>query len=81
MRVLKVHSFSEMVRQGGDFLYVVGGYGPQDFNDSSKGYVTYDHVAKIHIASMINLKVATSISIKCLTSTNKLTDPAIDFEY
>ena len=47
-----------LVRQDGDYLYVVGGYGPQDFSATGSGiqnYITYDQVAKIHVPSMINL--------------------------
>ena len=44
-----------LVKQVKNSLYVVGGYGPIDFENPSKGYITYNHVAKIDIPSMINL--------------------------
>jgi len=43
-----------LVRQKGDYVYVLGGYGAKDSVPSS-GYVTYNHVAKIHVPSMIAL--------------------------
>lgn len=44
-----------LVKQNGDYLYVIGGYGPKDINNPKKDYITYNHVAKIHVKSMINL--------------------------
>ncbi|MFD2567161.1 hypothetical protein [Pseudotenacibaculum haliotis] len=47
-----------LVRQDGDYLYVVGGYGPQNFQKTAaKGYnfISYDHVGKIHVPSLVNL--------------------------
>ena len=47
-----------LVRQDGDYLYVVGGYGPAKFKatgNAAKNYVTYNHVGKIHVPSLINL--------------------------
>ena len=44
-----------LVKQVGDYLFVIGGYGPLDFNNPSNGYITYNHIAKIHIPSLINL--------------------------
>ena len=44
-----------LVKQVQDSLYIVGGYGPIDFSNPSKGYVTYNQVARIDIPSMINL--------------------------
>jgi hypothetical protein len=47
-----------LVRQDGHYLYVVGGYGPKDFKatgTAAQDYITYDHVAKIHVPSLINL--------------------------
>ena len=43
------------VKQLGEFLYVVGGYGPESVNAPSKKYITYNNVARIHIPSLINL--------------------------
>lgn len=42
-----------LVKQVNDFLFVIGGYGPIDFTNPSKGYITYDHIARIHVPSMI----------------------------
>ena len=44
-----------LVKQVGDFLYVLGGYGPIDFSNPKNGYETYNHVAKIHVPSMISI--------------------------
>lgn len=44
-----------LVRQEGDFVYVLGGYGAIDFATPKNGYITYDHVAKIHVPSLIAL--------------------------
>lgn len=47
-----------LVRQDGDYLFVVGGYGPADFSatgSAAQNYITYDHVGKIHVPSLINL--------------------------
>ena len=43
-----------LVRQEGDFVYVLGGYGALD-SVPKNGYITYNHVAKIHVPSMIAL--------------------------
>jgi hypothetical protein len=43
-----------LVRQKGEYVYVIGGYGAKD-SVPSNGYVTYNHVAKIHVPSMIAL--------------------------
>ena len=43
-----------LVRQKGDYVYVLGGYGAKD-SLPSNGYITYNHVAKIHVPSMIAL--------------------------
>lgn len=43
-----------LVRQKGDYVYVLGGYGAID-SVASDGYITYNHVAKIHVPSMIAL--------------------------
>ena len=44
-----------LVRQVDEYLYVIGGYGAIDFKKPKNGYITYDHVAKIHVPSMIQL--------------------------
>ncbi len=45
-----------LVTQEGEYLYVVGGYGtPLGQTTSNGAYQTFDHVAQIHIPSMINL--------------------------
>ena len=44
-----------LVRQVDEYLYVIGGYGAIDFTKPKNGYITYDHVAKIHVPSMIQL--------------------------
>lgn len=46
---------NSLVRQDGDYLYVVGGFGPQDFKNPANGYITYDHVGRIHVPSLISL--------------------------
>jgi hypothetical protein len=49
---------NSLVKQKGDFLFVVGGYGPKNFDASSKkigNYITYNHVARIHVPSLISL--------------------------
>jgi hypothetical protein len=45
-----------LVKQDGDFLYVVGGFGPVNFKATGKAaqnYMTYNHVARIHVPSLI----------------------------
>ena len=42
-----------LVRQKGDFLYVIGGYGAIDFAKPKNGYITYNQIAKIHVPSLI----------------------------
>ena len=44
-----------LVRQVGDYLYIVGGYGPKQFNVKNDDYITYNHVAKINVPSMIKI--------------------------
>ncbi len=44
-----------LVRQKGEYVYVLGGYGAIDFEEGSKGYITYNHVAKIHVPSLMAL--------------------------
>ncbi|MBO3696925.1 hypothetical protein [Roseivirga sp. E12] len=45
-----------LVTQDGEYLYVVGGYGtPLNDTNSSNAYNTFDHVARIHVPSMISL--------------------------
>lgn len=43
-----------LVRQKGDYVYVLGGYGAKD-SVPSNGYITYNHIAKIHVPSLIAL--------------------------
>ena len=45
---------NSQVAQVGEFMYLVGGYGPPDANSTSK-YTTYNQIAKIHVPSLINL--------------------------
>lgn len=42
-----------LVKQVDEFLYVIGGYGALDFENPKKGYTTYNHIAQIHIPSMM----------------------------
>tara|TARA_R110001632_G_scaffold19898_16_gene59911 strand:+ start:2828 stop:4432 length:1605 start_codon:yes stop_codon:yes gene_type:complete len=45
-----------LVKQDGDFLYVVGGFGPIDFKakgSAAQNYMTYNHVARIHVPSLV----------------------------
>ena len=44
-----------LVKQVDEYLYVIGGYGAKDFKTPKKEYITYDHVARIHVPSMIQL--------------------------
>ncbi len=50
-----------LVRQVGDYLYVVGGYGskkyivPKDSINLNQNYITYKQVAKINVTSMIKI--------------------------
>ncbi|MEH6535600.1 MAG: hypothetical protein V7719_04360 [Psychroserpens sp.] len=44
-----------LVKQNGEYLYVIGGYGPIDFKAPKNGYETYNQVAKIHVKSLIHL--------------------------
>lgn len=44
-----------LVKQDGNYLYTLGGYGPVDFLDLTKGYTTYNHIAKINIDNLIKL--------------------------
>ncbi|WP_157663324.1 hypothetical protein [Polaribacter sp. SA4-12] len=43
------------VKQVDEFLYITGGYGAINFEEPTKGYITYDHIARIHVPSMIQL--------------------------
>jgi len=45
---------NSQVAQLGEFMYLIGGYGPPDANSTSK-YTTYNQIAKIHVPSLINL--------------------------
>lgn len=52
-----------LVTQDGDFLYLVGGYGtPLDATTKSSAYQTFDHVARIHVPSIINLVKGENVS-------------------
>ncbi|TMM32445.1 hypothetical protein FDT66_02990 [Polaribacter aestuariivivens] len=44
-----------LVKQVEDYLFIVGGFGPLDFENPKNGYTTYNQVARIHIPSMIHL--------------------------
>lgn len=44
-----------LVRQHGEYLYVLGGYGPVDLANPGKEYKTYEQIAKIHVSSLINI--------------------------
>lgn len=45
-----------LVTQDGEYMYLIGGYGPPISNvESGSGYTTFDQVAEIHIPSMIAL--------------------------
>ncbi len=44
-----------LVKQVGEYLYIVGGYGAADFANPKNGYTTYNQIAKIHVPSMISL--------------------------
>ncbi|WP_439128729.1 hypothetical protein [Polaribacter sp.] len=44
-----------LVKQNGNYLYTLGGYGPADFSDPSKKYTTYNHIAKINVDNLIKL--------------------------
>lgn len=44
-----------LVKQHGEYLYVLGGYGPVDLVNPGKQYETYKQVAKIHVPSLINI--------------------------
>jgi hypothetical protein len=44
-----------LVKQDGNYLYTLGGYGPADFSDPKKGFVTYNHIAKINVSNLIKL--------------------------
>lgn len=44
-----------LVKQQGEYVYVIGGYGPINFAKPKDGYITYNQVAKIHIPSLISL--------------------------
>lgn len=46
---------NSLVKQVDDYLYVIGGYGPQDYLKPKNGYITYNQVAKIHVPSMISM--------------------------
>tara|TARA_R110002073_G_scaffold108336_9_gene243625 strand:- start:56109 stop:57665 length:1557 start_codon:yes stop_codon:yes gene_type:complete len=46
---------NSQVKQSGEFMYLVGGYGPKDILDPTSAYVTYNQVAKIHVPSLVNL--------------------------
>lgn len=44
-----------LVKQVDDYLFIVGGFGPANFENPKNGYTTYNHIARIHIPSMIHL--------------------------
>ena len=44
-----------LVKQVNEYLIVVGGYGPKNFTTDKKDYITYNHVVKIHVPSLIAL--------------------------
>ncbi|MEE9406712.1 MAG: hypothetical protein V3V28_01430 [Polaribacter sp.] len=44
-----------LVKQDGNYLYTLGGYGPADFSNPKKGFITYNHVAKINVSNLIKL--------------------------
>ena len=44
-----------LVKQDGNYVYTLGGYGPADFSDLKKGFTTYNHVAKINVSNLIKL--------------------------
>ncbi|GAB7258104.1 hypothetical protein [Polaribacter sp. OB-PA-B3] len=44
-----------LVKQKGNYLYTLGGYGPEDFTNLTKGFTTYNHVAKINVSNLIKL--------------------------
>lgn len=45
-----------LTTQEGEYMYVIGGYGPPiDSVESSAAYTTFDQVAKIHVQSMMAL--------------------------
>lgn len=45
-----------LTTQDGEFMYVIGGYGPPITDvENGQGYTTFDQVAQIHIPSMIAL--------------------------
>tara|TARA_R110002049_G_scaffold616_15_gene3625 strand:+ start:2093 stop:3679 length:1587 start_codon:yes stop_codon:yes gene_type:complete len=44
-----------LVKQDKKYLYTLGGYGPLDFSDLKKGFVTYNHIAKINVDILIKL--------------------------
>lgn len=46
---------NSQVKQVGEFLYLVGGYGPVDIENPTKEYMTYNQIAQIHVPSLINI--------------------------
>lgn len=46
---------NSQVKQVGDFMYLVGGYGAANWSEPKKQYLTYNHVAQIHVPSLISL--------------------------
>jgi len=48
-----------VVKQHGEFLYVIGGYGPKTFNPKGasqrQDYITYNHLGRVNVKDMINL--------------------------
>lgn len=44
-----------LVKQVGEYLYVIGGYGAIDFTTPKKGYITYNQIAKINVRLLIQL--------------------------
>lgn len=46
---------NSLVKQNGEYLYLIGGYGPISFEKPKNGYITYNHLARIHVPSLINL--------------------------
>jgi hypothetical protein len=53
-----------LVRQSGEFLYVVGGFGPNDIKKPTTNYITYNQVAKIHVPSLIHLAKGNFSAVK-----------------
>ncbi|WP_146190708.1 hypothetical protein [Polaribacter aquimarinus] len=57
-----------LVKQDGNFLYTVGGYGAPVNDVNTKNYLTFNQIARIHVPNMIKLIKGEKLSLQNLKS-------------